>query len=377
MKNKTTSKLIVFLIVLITLWVVYSIIHSMLIWFIAINLIAIYIILKYKIFDKKDIAVGVVFGALCMPSNFIAGLSTVLPYIAAMMIFKNSKNRIYLFKTGKRNDIIITTLLILVVGGILGEINVLFSIKSLPVNFLINMEWFFDAMLRSLKWSASEVKNLISLLNSFKDYLKTAYPDEFGIHYLDDLNELRDRYQGPTKEEHALNLSQLGCIRKFLKDNPKFRKHRYVFEVYFQLGILKNDLQYCTLKYLDKSGEKWFFKKPDGDKILLNDFMKQLIKEYQDNQETAYMENNRTVNYYLRQISEELRDQGYFPYDNNLVLDDIKKTRKHFFMTCPNCGETFESFADNWVLAKAETDSNYHLVCKVCKGEPQYDNKCN
>jgi len=145
-KNKTTSKLIVFLIVLITLWVVYSIIHSMLIWFIAINLIAIYIILKYKIFDKKDIAVGVVFGALCMPSNFIAGLSTVLPYIAAMMIFKNSKNRIYLFKTGKRNDIIITTLLILVVGGILGEINVLFSIKSLPVNFLINMEWFFDAM---------------------------------------------------------------------------------------------------------------------------------------------------------------------------------------------------------------------------------------
>lgn len=146
MKNKTTSKLIVFLIVLITLWVVYSIIHSKLIWFIAINLIAIYIILKYKIFDKKDIAVGVVFGALCMPSYFIAGLSTVLPYIAAMMIFKNSKNRIYFFKTGKRNDFIIPTLLILVVGGILGGINVLFSIKSMPVNFSINMKWFFDAM---------------------------------------------------------------------------------------------------------------------------------------------------------------------------------------------------------------------------------------
>lgn len=233
----------------------------------------------------------------------------------------------------------------------------------------------YASILISLKWSASEVHNLISYLNSFKDYLIMAYPNEFGIQYLSTLNELRDRYQKPPKKERALNLAQLGCIRKILKDNPKFRKHRYVFEVYFQLGILKNELQYCTPQNLDKSEETWFFKKPDGDKIKLNDFMKQLVTEYQNNQETEYMENNTTVTLYLKQISEELRAQGYFPFDSNLVLDDIKKTRKHFFMTCPNCGEPFESFADNWVLAKAETDSDYHLVCKVCKGEPQDENR--
>jgi hypothetical protein len=101
---------------------------------------------------------------------------------------------------------------------------------------------------------------------------------------------LRDRYPLPKKKERALNLAQLGYIRKVLKDNPKFRKHRYVFEVYFQLGILKEEIQYCSPKYLDKSGETWFFRKPDGNKIKLNDFMKQLVIEYQENQDTAYME---------------------------------------------------------------------------------------
>lgn len=145
MKNKNTSKLIAFLIALIGLWTIYGIIHSMLIWFISINLIAIYIILKYKAFNKKDITAGTVFGVLCMPSNIIMGFSTVLPFIAAMMIFKDSKNRIYMFKAGKRNVFVMTALLILVVGGILSGFNVLLS-NSMPVNFSINLKWFFDAM---------------------------------------------------------------------------------------------------------------------------------------------------------------------------------------------------------------------------------------
>lgn len=233
----------------------------------------------------------------------------------------------------------------------------------------------YASMLISLGWSKAEVQNLISILNEFKDYLIKAYPSEFAINYLGTLNELRDKYPSPKDKGRALNLAQLGCIRAVLRDNPKYRKHRYVFEVYFQLGIPKEDLQYCTPKHLDNSGEPWFFKKPDGTKIELNDFMKQLITEYQD---TTYMEDNKSmVNSYLHDITEELKSRGYFPYDNNLIFDDIKKTRKHFFMTCPNCKNTFESFADYWVLAKAETDSGYHLVCNVCKGEPRDENNSN
>ena len=115
-------------------------------WFVTINLIALYIIYRYKTFDKYNITMGIVFGILCVPSSFIMGISVILPYIASMMIFKDCKNKIFLFKNNKRNNFINTIVLIFVIGGILGGINVLSVMGNMPIDISFKFKWIIDAL---------------------------------------------------------------------------------------------------------------------------------------------------------------------------------------------------------------------------------------
>lgn len=144
--EKNTTKLLLLLISLITLWVISATLNMGVLWFIIINLIAIYIIYVYKIFNKYDIVIGIIFGVLCIPSNLIFGISIILPYIASMMIFKNSNDKIYLFKNNKKNNFLITLILIFIIGGILGSINAFSAMGSTPINISIKVKWFFDAL---------------------------------------------------------------------------------------------------------------------------------------------------------------------------------------------------------------------------------------
>lgn len=218
--------------------------------------------------------------------------------------------------------------------------------------------------------SPASALNVIAQVKKLYEYLAKKYPTEFDSQFPIDINSLRSLYKAPKDKGRGLNLVQLSCIRDFIADKPKIR---YVFELFFQLGIDKKDLVYCTPKYLHKNKEQWSFITPEYKKIELNDYMKNLLAEYEG---TDFMENNKAmVNDYLSQITNHLRKSNVFYYNNDLNIYDIEKTRVGFFFTCPNCHKSFETFANNWVLAKTETDIEYHFVCKACKGDPKYADK--
>lgn len=122
MKNNSV-RLSILLAAFVSLWVMTSMIQSIAIWFVAINIVAIYIIAKYKGIDRKDVLLGFVFGIICIPSSVIMGVSVILPYIASVSVFKKSSNKIYIFSNGKKSWMVRTLILTFVVGGILGLIN--------------------------------------------------------------------------------------------------------------------------------------------------------------------------------------------------------------------------------------------------------------
>lgn len=145
MKNYTI-KLFVLLISFIALWWLSAYLSLDILWFIIINLISVYIILKYRKFDKVNTVVGIIFGGLCIPSSFIMGISVVLPYIASMMVFKDCTNKIFLYKNNKKNNFLNSILLIFVIGGILAIINVILAMGSMTINVSFKFKWIFDAL---------------------------------------------------------------------------------------------------------------------------------------------------------------------------------------------------------------------------------------
>lgn len=145
MKNNSV-KLFAVLIFLISLWILAALLRETSVWYITVNLIAIYIIAKYKSFDKTHIVIGALLGIMCMPSSIVMGVSAILPYIAAMAIFENSTNRLWIYKDKKPHTLISTIILIFVVGGILGGINVFFAAGSMPINLSFELRWVTDAL---------------------------------------------------------------------------------------------------------------------------------------------------------------------------------------------------------------------------------------
>lgn len=130
----------------IILWAAAAAVHSTLLWFIVMNLAALYMVITYKIFDRNDLIAGVILGLICVPSNGVMGFAVILPYIASMMIFKNKRNHISLYQNGKKHTLLITLLLIFVVGGILGGINIFFAMGNIAPHPSIRIKWLFDAL---------------------------------------------------------------------------------------------------------------------------------------------------------------------------------------------------------------------------------------
>ncbi|SHH33171.1 CAAX protease self-immunity [Clostridium collagenovorans DSM 3089] len=97
-------------------------------------------------YNKVDIVTGIAFGVLCIPSSLAMGLFVILPYIAPMMIFKESSTKIYLFKNNKKNTFLITLILIFVIGGILAGINTLLAMSSISINVSFKIKWILDAL---------------------------------------------------------------------------------------------------------------------------------------------------------------------------------------------------------------------------------------
>lgn len=139
-------KLILILLFFIFLWLFSVSTKIIFAWFIVINMLASIIIIKYKNFNKKDIIIGVLLGVLCMPSSFLMGLFTILPYVGARCVFKESNNKIYTYNNKKSSNLIVTFILIFVVGGLLGIINVAGAVNIMKINPSFQLKYVFDAL---------------------------------------------------------------------------------------------------------------------------------------------------------------------------------------------------------------------------------------
>ena len=144
MKNNTV-KLTRLFIFFISGWFIANILKTTFIWFITINLIAIYLIIKNKSATSKDFILGIIFGVLCMPSSPIMGIFTIIPFVASIGIFKKSKNTVHIFSNDKK-IILLSVILTLLIGIILGAINVFFAIDSIPINPDFKIQYVFNAL---------------------------------------------------------------------------------------------------------------------------------------------------------------------------------------------------------------------------------------
>ncbi len=221
----------------------------------------------------------------------------------------------------------------------------------------------YTTMLEDFNYSQKTIDRHISWISSFKDYLISQYSESFPSNFLSDYDKLRKPSKTIPKGQ-PFDLVQLSHIRKYRDHDPK---SEYCFELFFQLGIDKKDVAYCSPQNLDR--QRWVFKRPDGTVIPINNGLIEIIKDTEDidNLTISY----EMVNNYFRNIATYLKSNNQYSRNRNITLYDIEKTRERFFHHCPNCNLIFETFSDNWVLAKADIDNKYHLVCNVCKGKPQ------
>ena len=144
MKNNTV-KLTLLFIFFIGVWFIASILKTTFIWFIIINLIAIYLIIKNKPTTSKDFILRIIFGVLCMPPSPIMGISTMIPFVSSIRIFKKSKNTVHIFSNDKK-IILLSVILTLAIGIILGAINLFFAIDSIPINPDFKIQYVFNAL---------------------------------------------------------------------------------------------------------------------------------------------------------------------------------------------------------------------------------------
>lgn len=121
-----------YVIFFMALWTISMLMYQVFTWVIVLNAITIVLLWRYRTIDKQHIFIGVVLGSLCMLSNVMVGCFTILPLIASMTVFKHSAKRISFYKR-KAHSFAIALLLIVIVGG-LGSINVLLAMGSIPMH---------------------------------------------------------------------------------------------------------------------------------------------------------------------------------------------------------------------------------------------------
>ena len=141
--KKETLKLFLLLLFFLLVWGIASMFHMNILWFAILCSIAIYYIIKNKKIEKKDMVIAFLFGLISIPSNLIMGLVTIPTYLGAICILKNSNNKVFVLKSG-RKQMTISLILAIGIGSILGGINLFLA--NAPINFSIKLNWFLDAI---------------------------------------------------------------------------------------------------------------------------------------------------------------------------------------------------------------------------------------
>lgn len=105
---------------------------------------------------------------------------------------------------------------------------------------------FIDVLIDN-NYSESGINPFLSAIREFKDYLIEKYPNLFEYYFLKDLKGLT--FYNPNRgTESPLKLKILSYIRNYIKNNIN---SSYMFELVYQLGIEKQQLDLCLPEYAD------------------------------------------------------------------------------------------------------------------------------
>ena len=215
-----------------------------------------------------------------------------------------------------------------------------------------------------VKFSKDTINEYVRVLCGLKEfYLKNSLVSK------DFLPELLRVYykKVPPSDAFALEYDQINLIREFNRQNIQ---HEYIFEIYFQLGIMKKEIIVCNPNNInnDSSG----FKNSKGMDIKYNAKIVELLKRLSKSKKEIKLTES-TVNYYLSKVTEYLKDPNRHAYamERPLKYSDLIESHKKYILKCPFCGQFTENVAKSWVLIKTEQApdfSLYRLVCSQCKG---------
>lgn len=233
--------------------------------------------------------------------------------------------------------------------------------NSFDINEIIN---FYD-FLEKLPASPATINNYLNAIIKFRDYLIKKYPNDFPNLFLHEAGDLRHAPKELGQfEKIPLNYYQLSLIRKYPDTKPVTK---YIFEIFFQLGIDKKDIEFCNSRNADF--EKMEFR-TDNDPIRYNTVIQNMLLKYTeelaDIELTVSKASSRfesLTNYLIKNNA-----NGKYTRERPLCYEDIRYTHSLFIFTCPNCNMKHENISSNWVLAKTEFEEEYRLVCNICKG---------
>jgi hypothetical protein len=226
----------------------------------------------------------------------------------------------------------------------------------------------YIAEMKKSDYRAGTRNSIVSTVTSFKNFLSEEYPLIFGKNFLPDLSSLKDvDLDAKEFDDERVNLTQLSTIREYNKKNIQ---DEYIFEIFFQLDIKKEDLKICHPRNRDKELGKFIY---EAKEIEYNAKIDELLGKLGDVKNWEWSLHN--VNKYLKRITKHLREFGYYSKERDFSYSDIKASHGAYILKCPICYRSFENIKENWVLASSDVsnDDEYHLVCAVCKGWPNGD----
>jgi hypothetical protein len=212
-------------------------------------------------------------------------------------------------------------------------------------------------------YSSNRTDDVVATISSFKNFLikNSSFPSDF----LDDILSLQVK-ENSISDSEPLSLFQLHHIREYNNSNII---DEFIFEIYFQLGIDKQDLAICTPQNADNEKRCFRFK---GKEIRYNQKIEQLISRIQSVDRLEMKIKN--IDYrYLKNVTTHLKSiAGAWQKERALNYSDILKSHQVYMVKCPNvkCGELSENIQQNWVLVKQDFDTEYRLFCSQCKGTP-------
>jgi len=225
-----------------------------------------------------------------------------------------------------------------------------------------DVEKYLGVMVDS-DYAANTINTIPRALSGFKKFLISKHSSLFSKDFLADLpSSYFDKSNG--SDFFALSLTQINLIREYNKRNIL---DEYVFEIYFQLGIDKQDITIC---HPDNTNEKRsHFIVPNGKDIRYNAKIAGLLEKLPKNNDIRL--SAVIADSYLPKVTDYLRQQEPPAYnrERNLNYSDLEKSHKKYIIKCPSCGQLTENISQNWILAKLESDPDLRLACFECRGK--------